>query len=156
MESISSVKPIIDIFTALLSPVIAISVAYIAFQQWKLNANKEKREVNSQKLHIYMGVKRFLRYVDNNRTIKAELYDDLQESIALADFVFDEYVTNWLFDVDCASSAWLDLSEVNRSHKDKISPQEFNKNEVELSELIDELQNHHCQLLDTFKSSMVQ
>jgi hypothetical protein len=85
-----------------------------------------------------------------------ELYNDLQESIALADFVFDEYITNWLFDVDCASSAWFDLSEVNSSLKDKMSPQGYKKNEIELSELIDELQNHHCQLLDTFKSSMVQ
>ncbi|EJK2426903.1 TPA: hypothetical protein NJ279_004545 [Vibrio parahaemolyticus] len=56
MDNLSLIKQVIDIFSALLSPVIAVSVAYIAYQQWKLNVSKEKRDSKSERLQIYMAV----------------------------------------------------------------------------------------------------
>ncbi|EHV2395441.1 hypothetical protein LG585_002166 [Vibrio parahaemolyticus] len=53
MEQLDLVKQLVDIFSALLSPVIAVSVAYIAYQQWKLSAEKEKRE---QKADRYKNI----------------------------------------------------------------------------------------------------
>ncbi|WP_028470049.1 hypothetical protein [Neptunomonas japonica] len=153
MESLSTFKQIIDILSALLSPVIAISVAYIAYQQWKLNTNKEKRESNSQKLHIYMVLKRFLRAVDTSRSVDLILYEELQESLALADFYFNYAVTDWLFDVDCEASVWLDLSEISLILENE-SP-EYTKNRREMEEVMNKLQNYHCQLFDVFKSSML-
>ncbi len=40
-----NIKIIIELLTASLSPVVAITVAYIAYQQWNINASKEAREV---------------------------------------------------------------------------------------------------------------
>ncbi|AYF20043.1 hypothetical protein FORC71_1671 [Vibrio parahaemolyticus] len=56
LDNLSLIKQVIDIFSALLSPVIAVSVAYIAYQQWKLNVSKEKRDSKSERLQIYMAV----------------------------------------------------------------------------------------------------
>ena len=105
MEALSTVKQVIDIFSALLSPVIAISVGFIAYQQWKLNFDKEKRESNSNKLHIYIVVKRFLRSVDINRVVDDKLYEELQEALALTDAYSEGIVTDWLFQVDPDTSA---------------------------------------------------
>lgn len=155
MESLSTVKQIIDIFSALLSPVIAISVGFIAYQQWKLNVGKEKRESNSNKLQIYMVVKRFLRSVDNNRVVDEKLYEELQESIALADFYFDGAVTDWLYQVDCDASCWLDLTRINSlPDSDKLNP-EYARNKKETEGLIDNLQKSHCELFEVFKDSMM-
>ena len=155
MESLTIFKQIIEIFSALLSPVIAISVAYIAFQQWKLNANKEKRESNSHKLQIYMVVKRFLRNVDMTREVDENLYEELQESLALADFYFDGLVTDWLFQVSCDSSCWLDLTRINSFPDCETLNPEYERNKKEIEELIDQLQNYHGELFEVFKSSMV-
>jgi hypothetical protein len=155
LESLSTFKQIIDIFSALLSPVIAISVAFIAFQQWKLNANKEKRESNAHKLQIYMDVKRFLRSVDTTRNVDIKLYEELQESLALADFYFDGIVIDWLFEVDCAASCWLDLTQMNSIPNSEEDNPEYGRNAKDIDGLIDELQNFHCQLFDVFKSGMV-
>lgn len=155
MESMSTVKQIIDIFSALLSPVIAISVGFIAYQQWKLNVDKDKREINSKKLQIYMVVKRFLRSVDTNRVVDKNLYEELQESIALADFYFDGIVTDWLFQVDCEASSWLDLMQINSSPDLENLNAEYARNKKEIEELIDSLQNLHCGLFEVFKDSMM-
>ncbi|MEI8623467.1 hypothetical protein P4S67_02660 [Pseudoalteromonas sp. B137] len=110
MEALSTAKQVIDTFSALLSPVIAISVGFIAYQQWKLNVDKEKRESNSNKLHIYIVVKRFLRSVDINHVVDDKLYEELQEALALADFYFDGIVTDWLFQVDSDASSLAKLN----------------------------------------------
>ena len=155
MESLNTVKQIIDILSALLSPVIAISIGFIAYQQWKLNFDKEKRESNSNKLQIYMSVKRFLRSVDTSRVVEKKLYEELQESIALADFYFDGIVTDWLFQVDCDASCWLNLTEINSLPDSQNLNPEYARNEKEIEELIDSLQNSHCELFEVFKDSMM-
>ncbi len=132
MESLSTTKQIIDIFSALLSPVIAISVGFIAYQQWKLNVDKEKRESNSNKLKVYMVVKRFLQSVDNNRVVDKKLYEELQEPIALADFYFDGIITDWLFQIDCDASSWLYLTQINSlPNSEKLNP-EYARNQKRL------------------------
>ena len=155
MEALSTAKQVIDIFSASLSPVIAISVGFIAYQQWKLNVDKEKRESNSNKLHIYIVVKRFLRSVDINRVVDDKLYEELQEALSLADFYFDGIVTDWLFQVDCDASAWLNLMQINSLPDMQESNPEFTRNQREIEELIDNLQNFHCELFDVFKGSMM-
>ena len=102
-------KQVIYIFSALLSSVIAIPVGFIAYQQWKLNVDKYKRESNSTKLHINIVVKRFLRSVDINRVVDDKLYEELQEALALTDSYSEGIVTDWLFQVDPDTSAWLNL-----------------------------------------------
>lgn len=155
MESLSTAKQIIDIFSALLSPVIAISVGFIAYQQWKLNVDKEKRESNSNKLKIYMVVKRFLQSVDNKRVVDTKLYEELQESIALADFYFDGIVTDWLFQVDCDATSWLNLTQINSLPNSEKLNSEYARNQEEIERLIDSLQRFHCQLFQMFKDSMM-
>jgi len=102
-----------------------------------------------------MVVKRFLQSVDNKRVVDKKLYEELQESIALADFYFDGIVTDWLFQVDCDASSWLNLTQINSlPNSEKLNP-EYARNQEEIERLIDSLQRFHCQLFQVFKDSMM-
>nr|CAP47836.1 putative integron gene cassette protein [uncultured bacterium] len=48
-----SYQQFVDLFSALLTPVIAISMLYIAYQQWQTNRIKLRKELYDQRLLIY-------------------------------------------------------------------------------------------------------
>ena len=150
-----NVKPIIDLLTALMSPIVAITVTYIAYQQWKINASKETREIRTEKLHIYLSVKRFLSHIDETRIIDPILYKEFQEASALADFIFDADVIDWLFDVDSNASSWLDGENMRIQHQEKAPLEFLQKEEMRQDKIIDKLQTAHCQLLDVFKDKVI-
>lgn len=162
MEFVNSLKPIADLFGALLSPVIAITVAYIAYQQWKINSKKENREIRSSKINIYLRVKKLLRNVDETKTINLELYSDFQEALAEADFLLDDELIDWLEEVDAAATDWLDINEMtensrkdlkaNQSIKDYESWKKRNMEYIEKA--IDLLERAHCEVIERFKKSV--
>jgi hypothetical protein len=155
MDFIKDIKPIIDLLTALTSPLIAVIVTYIAYQQWKINAKKESRESQHQKLEIYMSVKRFLQYFDEHLKVDKDLYRDLQESIALADFIFDSEVTEWLFNVEIEASSWLDTNNIALAYKGDNLFEQMEKELTFNKKSEDKLQTAHCQLLDVFKNKIL-
>ncbi|EPQ9952220.1 hypothetical protein ACUYO2_004223, partial [Vibrio vulnificus] len=155
LDNLSLIKQIIDIFSALLSPVIAVSVAYIAYQQWKLNVAKEKRDSKSERLQIYMAVQRLLRNTDNTRKVDPQLYENFQEALALADFYFDEGIIDWLTNVDSNASSWFNYEEISLAYKNKAEAKEAEKYMLYMEESIDRLQDQHCQLLSVFKDRLL-
>jgi len=150
-----SIKPLIDLFTALLSPLVAIIVTYIAYQQWKINNSKEKREVKSEKLQVYLSAKRFLSKIDETRTVDESLYREFQEATALADFMFDETIIDWLADVNSDASSWLDGEYTRISYNEKGLKKNLKQVSPIQDSIIDKLQNAHCQLLDIFKDKLI-
>lgn len=156
MEYISTIKPIIDLLSALTSPIVAITVAYIAYQQWKINAKKAFKETQKEKLEIYMAVKRFLHHFDTYQKIDQKLYSELHEAIALADFLFDKEVTDWLFNVDIEASSWLDTTSILEEDKDMAPTDWVLKQKAYVRESRDKLQNAHCELFEVFKNKIVQ
>ncbi len=50
----------IDIFTALLTPTIAVLGAYIAWQQWRTNRNKLKIDLFDKRHQVFENIKKFI------------------------------------------------------------------------------------------------
>ena len=146
---------IIEMMTALLSPIVALTVTYIAYQQWKLNAAKEKREAGADRLKVYMVVKKFLESVDQSGAVDPKLYADLQESLALADFLFDSEVRDWLDGVDADASSWLDIMRVISSSREGAPEGWVEKELAKNEKMIDRLQEAHCDLFSVFENKII-
>ncbi len=155
LEQLDLVKQLLDIFSALLSPVIAVSVSYIAYQQWKLSAEKEKREQKADRLKVYMSVQRLLRNTDSYRKVDSTLYEEFQEALALADFYFDSQLIDWLNEVDSNASSWFNYVEMCSLEYPEHLKHEYDQNLKYMEDCIDRLQDCHCQLLGMFKDRLV-
>lgn len=151
-------KVITGIFSSLTSPIVAIVVAYIAYQQWKVNSNKEMRESNQNKLHVYLAVKRFLQSFDNTQEVDKKLYLEMQEALALGDFIFDDTLNEWLSDVDIETGCWLDVKRIINMAENELSGLELSKvierEEPHLEKSQEKLQDFHCELLGKFKEQL--
>ncbi|OBU30139.1 hypothetical protein [Photobacterium kishitanii] len=151
-------KIITGIFSSLTNPIVAIVVAYIAYQQWKVNSNKEMRESNQNKLHVYLAVKRLLKSFDNTLEIDKKLYLEMQEALAIGDFIFDDTLNKWLSDVDCEASCWLNIKDIINMAQKELSGLELSqvieREEPYLTISQDKLQNFHCELLGKFREQL--
>ena len=154
-------KVFTGIFSSLTSPIVAIVVAYIAYQQWKVNYKKELRESNQHKLHVYLAVKRFLHSFDRTMEVDEKLYLEMQEALAISDFVFDEELNEWLSDIDDEASCWLDIQRIINLAIKELELSGFATSEIiarekpHLEKSQEKLQNFHCELLSKFKKHLV-
>lgn len=155
MEFIKSIQPIIDLLTALSSPVIAITVTYIAYQQWKINIHKASKEIQNEKLEIYMAVKRFLNHFDSYIEINQKLYEEFEEAIALAEFIFDSETNEWLSNVYLDAISWTDLNDIIKSSKEKPNQEHLQQHITHRDNSMDKLQNAHCELFNVFKDKVI-
>ena len=150
MEWIRDIKPLTDLLNGLLSPILAATVVYIAFQQWKTNDSREKRESRSAKISIYKSVKSHLHHIDATREIRIELYENFRQAHAEADFVFPKELTEYLDDIDIYSSQWISDKECLDSAAQDADMKSIIKLEADMEKYIDSLQDAHCVLYDNF------
>jgi len=152
-------KIITGIFASLASPIVAIIVAYIAYQQWKVNSKKELRESNQHKLHVYLAVKRFLQSFDQKIEVDEKLYLEMQEALAISDFIFDEELNEWLNEIDCEATCWLDYQRIINLAESELSgielSQVIGREKPYLEKSQDKLQDFHCELLGKFKDRLI-
>lgn len=154
LEEIAQYKVIIDALGALLAPVIAATVAFIAYQQWRVNRRREVRESKQGKLSVYLRVKRLLQDVDETRTIDKRLLQQFREAEAEADFLFPAPVREWLEGVSLAASCALDIQERTEAWRGEGGdPDEpwVKRETLGLEREIDTLQDAHCQVLQVFR-----
>ncbi len=155
LEFCCEYKTAIDFFGAFLGPIIAITVAYIAYQQWRTNKRREQREETQAKLSVYKRIKKFLRDVDNTCTIDPNLFEKFAEAVAEADFLFPDDVRDWLADVESEVSCWLDarrnIDLFKAEHPKEVEPSWILRDKKEMEEYIDKLQDAHCQLFIQFQ-----
>lgn len=88
-------KPVIDFFSAFLAPVIAITVAYIIYQQWRTNRRALRFQQYERRLKVYNGVQEFLRKVTQTGVAEPHinrLLDALDESHYLFGSEIPEYI----------------------------------------------------------------
>ncbi len=89
----------IEIFKALLTPVIAIVATYIAWQQWKTNQQKLSLERYDRWLKVYEEVRQILSIIIRDATAS---YDDLMKfrrSVSEADFLFDSEIPEYIDEI---------------------------------------------------------
>lgn len=88
--------PVAKLFSALLTPVIAILAAYIAYQQWQTNRRKLDWDRYERRLRVYEATKSFLAQIMREANLH---FDDISKFIsetAEADLLFGPEIPKYL------------------------------------------------------------
>ena len=150
----SELSTLTEFVSALLTPIIAAVVAYIAYQQWRTDHRREKRESRASQLAVYRRAKALLRHVDYTREVDKELYSDFCDASAEADFLFPKGVREWLGEIESAAAQWLDCNQSISSATPDADGASIIRLERDMERLIDTLQNAHCVLREKFEAHM--
>ena len=147
-------KPTVDLLGAFTTPVIAVVVAYIAYQQYQLNKDRSEKEIRASKIAVYKRVRAHLDYIDAEREVSAERYNDFYDALVESDFLFSAKITDFLQDIDVESYQWLDYKKTLDSAAPNADPDSVLRIMEENEQLIDALQNKNCELLSKFRAEM--
>ena len=87
---------ILNIFRALLAPVIAGVVAYIAYQQHKTNRDKLRFDLYDRRLKVFEGLMVLLWVIFRKGTCNDQERDQFQRATVEGSFLFDKDIANYL------------------------------------------------------------
>src|SRR2546423_6552748 len=87
---------LIQLLSALLTPVIAVVTTYIAVQQYRTNRLKFKLELFEKRYAIYQGVKNFILSAVREANLSNDDFFKLNEETQDAFFLFDERVDKYI------------------------------------------------------------
>ena len=93
------IEQIIGLFTALLTPVIAIIAVYIALQQWKTNQQRLNLEQYDRRLRVYEEVRNILRTITTDENIKNQDLYKFDNSVSEADFLFGPDIKEYIKEI---------------------------------------------------------
>lgn len=105
----------IQMFSGLLTPLIAILTVYIAWQQWKTNERKFKLDVYERRLTIYEEVKKFLLIICREGDVKFDDAIRFRSSVSEADFLFGSEIVEY---IDEIYQRAIDLRQWNEELRD--------------------------------------
>lgn len=86
---------LIQVLSALLTPVIAVVTTYIAIQQYRTSRLKFKLELFEKRYAIYQGVKKFILSAVREANLSNDDFFKLNEETQDAFFLFDERVDKY-------------------------------------------------------------
>jgi hypothetical protein len=86
---------LIQLLSALLTPVIALVTTYIAIQQYRTSRLKFKLELFEKRYAIYQGVKKFILSAVREANLSNDDFFNLNEETQDAFFLFDERVDKY-------------------------------------------------------------
>jgi len=92
-------QTVVNIFSALLTPVIAIIATYIAWQQWKANELKLRLERYERRLRIYQDVIKMLSLIMRDADAKIEDLMTFRANTAEADFLFGPEIPKYIDEI---------------------------------------------------------
>ena len=100
-QLLSGVEPksVIELFSAALTPIIAVLATYIAYQQWRTNKTRLDLELYDRRLAVYKAVDAFYGEVAKFGTAKYPSVFELRYSTAEARFLFPLEIDKHLADV---------------------------------------------------------
>jgi hypothetical protein len=91
-----STTSLIDVLSALLTPIIALLAIYIAYQQYKISEHRLRHEIYEKRVKIYMAVNKFISQItangQTNFTNCHEFYSEASEAAFLFDSSIMEYI----------------------------------------------------------------
>jgi hypothetical protein len=89
----------LQILQGLLTPVIAVVAAFIAWQQWKVNERKFKFEQYERRLRIYQEVLGVLTLVTRDFNPEFINLQEFRAATAEADFLFEPEISKYLDEI---------------------------------------------------------
>jgi hypothetical protein len=116
-------RPYIDFASALLTPLIAILVALIAYRQYRIQEYRVRLDLYDKRLKIYEAVMTFFRHLYQNGSASTEELLSLTGDTAEARFLFKGHMRN---QIDLIYRTALDLQEINRelsNHSLPVGPE---------------------------------
>lgn len=123
------IDEILKISQGLLTPIIAIITTYIAWQQWKLNRDKQRFERYEKRLKIYEEVVRFISIGIRNAN-----YDNLElmmfrSKVSEADFLFGDDIVKYIEELHISA---VNLHRWKSEYRDstQIKSEGYNHEEV--------------------------
>ena len=106
-EEIDFIMETINVLSALLTPAIAVAVAYVACHQWRTNRNRLKFELYDKRYDAYQAVRDLLEHIMVEATIKDErLVESFVRACRESEFLFDDAVGNYLQDTKDKMVKW--------------------------------------------------
>lgn len=108
-------EQLIEIFKALLTPVIAIIATYIAWQQWRTNQQKLNLERYGRRLHVYEEVRKILSIIVRDEKASTGDLLKFRTSVSEADFLFGPEIPKY---IDEIYKRGLSLWRWNQEYRD--------------------------------------
>ncbi len=87
---------IINLFSAALTPVIAIITVYIAYQQYQTNRYKLRLDLYDKRFKVFLGLREFLSNIIQNADVSNEAIFQFNLATSESVFLFDKEVSNYL------------------------------------------------------------
>jgi hypothetical protein len=81
-------KGIIDVFSALLTPLIAIVALYIAYQQYKVNKSRLNQERYARRLEVFKAVRSYISSIAREGKTDFQKVTQFYADVGEADFLF--------------------------------------------------------------------
>ena len=110
------VKDVIDLLSGLLTPVIAIIVAYIAYQQWKTNKQRLRAELYDRKFTVYEILTDTIGEVMRNGDISDEQLEKFNVQRRKSHFLLGKKVPEFLEEI---YGKLVNLQTMNRASPDE-------------------------------------
>jgi hypothetical protein len=90
---------IIQIFSGLLTPVIACIALYIAYQQHRIAKNKLKLDLYERRYKVYEDMRKFLIRFNNKPDFVYEELSEISHSLNESKFLFNIEVVEWISNI---------------------------------------------------------
>ena len=119
----------IDVFSALLTPVIAAIAVYIAYQQWQTNRRKLELDLYERRLRVYQAVTLFVGKVVRDMSPDFQDFSELWMSTAEADFLFGSDIRDYLEELTTRAA---NLQRWNNEYRDnrQVRPEGYDHSRV--------------------------
>jgi hypothetical protein len=94
--NIASLQVSIQLLSSFLTPLIAITAAYIAYQQYRTNKQKLKLDMYEKRFKVYLGLQALLIHILENADVSDEALKYFQISTSESVFIFDKDISDYL------------------------------------------------------------
>ena len=101
----------LEIFKAMLTPMIALIAVYIAVQQYNLAKQKQDIDIYDRRLRIYNKTIQFLRKIERSGNIESDDYHDWECMTFESEFLFDEVVNSHLEKINKIAAILLNIND---------------------------------------------
>ncbi len=119
----------INVFSALLTPVIAVIAVYIAYQQWQTNRRRLELDLYERRLHVYQAVSQFIYKVLTGFSPELQDISDLRRNTFEADFLFGADIRDYVRSLDTHARDLWEWNEMCHNGT-RPMPENYNHHDV--------------------------